>query len=89
MTTIDVLNPEYETDGPDEILMAARSTLVEPVVITVIENSKPHAKELLTTWPRACRNAFQSARSWCIPNQVPQNRLMLMKLKCSQPDHTL
>ena len=48
MTTIDVLNPEYETEGPDEVRMAHRSTLVDPVVITVIENSKPHAKELLT-----------------------------------------
>ena len=48
MTTIDVLNPEYETEGPEEVRMADRSTLVEPVVITVIENSKPHAKELLT-----------------------------------------
>ena len=48
MTTIDVLNPEYETEGPDEVRMADRSTLVDPVVITVIENSKPHAKELLT-----------------------------------------
>ncbi|MEC7924293.1 MAG: hypothetical protein VYB80_03650 [Actinomycetota bacterium] len=48
MTTIDVLNPEYETEGPSEVLMAIRSTPVEPVVITVIENSKPHAKELLT-----------------------------------------
>ena len=48
MTTIDVLNPEYETEGPDEVCMADRSTPVDPVVITVIENSKPHAKELLT-----------------------------------------
>ena len=48
MTTIDVLNPEYETIGPDEVLMAARSIPVEPVIIALIENSKPHAKELLT-----------------------------------------
>jgi hypothetical protein len=48
MTTIDVLNPEYEAKGPDEVLMATRSTPVEPVIITVIDNSKPHAKELLT-----------------------------------------
>jgi|TARA_Y100000817_G_C16803578_1_gene520842 hypothetical protein len=48
MTTIDVLNPEYETEGPDEVRMADRSTPIDPVVITVIENSKPHAKELLT-----------------------------------------
>ena len=48
MTTIDVLNPEYETKGQAEVLMATRSIPVEPVVITVIDNSKPHAKELLT-----------------------------------------
>jgi hypothetical protein len=48
MATIDVLNPEYEAKGPSEVLMATRSTPVEPVIITVIENSKPHAKELLT-----------------------------------------
>ena len=48
MATIDVLNPEYEAKGPAEVLMATRSTPVEPVIITVIENSKPHAKELLT-----------------------------------------
>ena len=48
VTTIDVLNPEYETEGPDEVRMADRSTPGDPVVITVIENSKPHAKELLT-----------------------------------------
>lgn len=47
MTTITVLDPEYEAPGPDAVAMAPRSVPTEPVVITVIENSKPHAKELL------------------------------------------
>jgi hypothetical protein len=48
MTTITVLSPQYEAAGPPEVRMAARSMPVTPVVITVIENSKPHAKELLS-----------------------------------------
>ena len=48
MTTIDVLNPEFEARGPSEVFMAARSIPDKPVVITVIDNSKPHAKELMT-----------------------------------------
>ena len=48
MSTITVLNPLYEAPGPEAVTMAARSTPSEPVVITVIENSKPHAKELLS-----------------------------------------
>ena len=48
MAKIDVLNPEFEAERPVKVLMAHRATVVEPVTITVIENSKPHAKELLT-----------------------------------------
>ncbi|MBU98401.1 MAG: hypothetical protein CL429_04835 [Acidimicrobiaceae bacterium] len=48
MTTINVLNPEFEARGPSEVFMAARSIPDKPVVITVIDNSKPHAKELMT-----------------------------------------
>lgn len=48
MAKIDVLNPEYEAERPPKVLMANRSTLIEPVTITVIDNSKPHAKELLS-----------------------------------------
>ena len=47
MTTITVLTPEYEATGPDEVRMADRSMPTEPVVIAVLENSKPHARELL------------------------------------------
>lgn len=48
MSTITVLNPLYEAPGPEAVTMAARSAPTDPVVITVIENSKPHAKELLS-----------------------------------------
>ena len=48
MTTIDALNPEFEDTGLIEVLRATRSIPNEPVVITVIDNSKPHAKELMT-----------------------------------------
>ena len=48
MSKIDVLSPIYEAERPPKVLMANRPTVVEPVTITVIENSKPHAKELLT-----------------------------------------
>ncbi len=45
---ITVLTPVYEETGPQEVRMTARSTPTEPVTITIIENSKPHAKELLS-----------------------------------------
>ena len=48
MSTITVLNPLFEATGPESVTMAQRSTPDDPVVITVIENSKPHAKELLS-----------------------------------------
>ncbi len=48
MSTITLLNPLYEAAGPDAVTMADRFTPTDPVVITVIENSKPHAKELLS-----------------------------------------
>lgn len=47
MNTITVLTPVYEDTGSKEVRMADRSMPTEPVTITVIENSKPHAKELL------------------------------------------
>lgn len=48
MSTITVLNPLFESTGPEAVTMAPRATPTDPVVITVIENSKPHAKELLS-----------------------------------------
>lgn len=47
MTTITVLTPDFESPVADEVHMAIRSIPTEPVVITVLENSKPLAKELL------------------------------------------
>jgi len=48
MNTITVLTPVYEDTGPEEVRMAERSMPTEPVTITVLENAKPHAKELLS-----------------------------------------
>jgi hypothetical protein len=48
MSLITVLNPEYEEDKQHRVSMATRGELIEPVTIAVIDNSKPHAKELLT-----------------------------------------
>ena len=48
MGEITVLNPEYEEVNQLHVSMASRGNLIEPVTIAVIENSKPHAKELLT-----------------------------------------
>ena len=45
---ITVLNPEYEEIDNLHISMASRGNTVGPVTVVVIENSKPHAKELLT-----------------------------------------
>ena len=48
MLTIEVLNPTYEDPKQDAGFMAPRTQPESPIVIAVIENSKPHAKELLT-----------------------------------------
>ena len=48
MGEITVLNPEYEEVDHLHVSMASRRNLIEPVTIAVIDNSKPHAKELLT-----------------------------------------
>ena len=48
MGEITVLNPEYEEDDLIHVSMTTRRNLNEPVTIAVIDNSKPHAKELLT-----------------------------------------
>ncbi len=47
MTTVTVLTPDYESDAAPEVAMAPRSMPTDPVVITLIENAKPNAKELL------------------------------------------
>ena len=47
MSTVTVLAPHYETDDAGPVTMAERSVPTEPVVITVIDNAKPNAKELL------------------------------------------
>jgi hypothetical protein len=48
MSTITILTPDYEAATPDAIAMAPRSVPTEPVTITIIDNSKPNAKALLT-----------------------------------------
>ena len=48
MTMITVLNPEYEEDKIRHVSMATRENSFEIATIAVIDNSKPHAKELLT-----------------------------------------
>ncbi len=48
MATISVLRPDYEEAGPAPVAMAERRTPDEPVVVTVVDNAKPNAKELLT-----------------------------------------
>jgi hypothetical protein len=48
MNTITVLTPVYEDTDSKEVRMADRSVPTEPVTITVIDNSKPNAKELLS-----------------------------------------
>ena len=48
MGEITVLNPEYEEVDLLHVSMASRGNLIGPVTVAVIENSKPHAKELLT-----------------------------------------
>ncbi len=48
MGEITVLNPEYEEVNQLHVSMASRENLIKPVTIAVIDNSKPHAKELLT-----------------------------------------
>jgi len=48
MTAITVLTPVYGATKPEAVRMADRSTPTEPVTITVIDNSKPQAKELLS-----------------------------------------
>jgi|TARA_B100001094_G_scaffold290659_1_gene308373 hypothetical protein len=45
---ITVFSPEYEQGNQLKIAMAKRQELVDPLTIAVIDNSKPHAKELLT-----------------------------------------
>lgn len=47
MATITVLAPHYESDGAATVTLAPRAVPTEPVVITVIENSKANAKALL------------------------------------------
>lgn len=61
MSTITVLTPVYEDTGPEEVRMADRSTPTEPVTITVIENSKPMAKELLSYVAEGLRDRFPVA----------------------------
>ncbi len=48
MSSVTVLSPVYEEASVDEVKMAPRTVLGEPVVIGVIENAKANAKELLT-----------------------------------------
>ncbi len=48
MSLITVLNPEYEEGKQRHVSMATRGEPIGPVTIAVIDNSKPHAKELLT-----------------------------------------
>lgn len=47
MSTITVLAPHYESDDAEAVTLATRSVPTEPVVITLIENSKSNAKALL------------------------------------------
>lgn len=47
MPTITVLAPDYEADRPAVVVPATRGPLDEPVTITLIENSKVNARELL------------------------------------------
>lgn len=48
MPSITVLNPGYESETPDEVVMAPRSMPDDPVTITIIDNSKPNAQALLS-----------------------------------------
>ncbi len=61
MSKIDVLSPIYEAEQPPKVLMANRLTLIEPVTITVIDNSKPHAKELLSYMAEGLRERLPIA----------------------------
>jgi hypothetical protein len=47
MTTITVLVPEYEDDSVVQSARAARKPLDRPAVLTLIDNGKPKARELL------------------------------------------
>ena len=48
MSRITVLAPDYEAARPDVAELATRVTLDEPVTITLIENGKPNARQLLS-----------------------------------------
>ena len=48
MSTITVLAPDYEAAKPAEVVPAPRSVPTDPVTITVIDNGKPNARELLS-----------------------------------------
>lgn len=48
MSAVTVLAPDYEADRTPAVGMAPRSLPIEAVTITVIENSKPNAKALLS-----------------------------------------
>ena len=47
MSLITILSPEFEADAPELVPMAARTVPTDPVTITIIDNAKPRAKELL------------------------------------------
>jgi hypothetical protein len=48
MTTITVLVPEYEDDAMEQSARAERTPISSPAVLTLIDNGKPKARELLS-----------------------------------------
>ncbi|MGK0477011.1 MAG: hypothetical protein ACJAQ9_000031 [Ilumatobacter sp.] len=47
MATITVLAPNYEADREADIALATRVIPTDPITITVINNGKPNAEQLL------------------------------------------
>ena len=47
MSTITVLAPDYEEAPPETASLAPRAVPTGPVTITIVENGKPNANELL------------------------------------------
>ena len=61
MSTITVLVPDHEADRPRAVEMAPRNEPTGPVTITIIENSKPNAKALLSYVAEGLRSRFDVA----------------------------
>lgn len=62
MSTITVLSPMYEEGGAVAgTALAERTVPTEPVTVTIVENAKPNAKQLLGYIAEGLRDRFAVA----------------------------